>query len=189
MYMYQRKREMIKNVVYIFFILLIAVVSTNYIYYKFQGDRNIDFSSVALDVTYHESTGNKVFLDKVTPVTDSVGLSSKAYNMTLKNNLTENVNYKIKILDDTDSLSLYDSSMLISKEDIRVSIKSDNKPNKIYSLNELEDDILLNDVIDALDTKNLSIRLWISQDSKLPMSSNMYYFGIIKIIEDDNYDY
>ena len=84
MYSEIRKREIIKN--------------TIHIYYKFQGNRNIDFSSESLDVVYHETSGDKLTISKVTPVTDSVGLSSsKAYNISIKNNLTERVNYKIRI--------------------------------------------------------------------------------------------
>ena len=51
MYQINRRREIIKNTIYIFFILLLAVVSTYYIYNKFQGARNIDFNSESLDVT------------------------------------------------------------------------------------------------------------------------------------------
>ena len=36
MYTYDRKKEIIKNTVYITFILLLAVISTHVIYYKFQ---------------------------------------------------------------------------------------------------------------------------------------------------------
>ena len=52
MYTYNRRKEIIKNGVYIIFILLIAIISTYYIYNKFQVDNNIDFNSDSLDVTY-----------------------------------------------------------------------------------------------------------------------------------------
>ena len=67
MYAYNRKKEMIKNTVYITFILLLAVVSTYIIYNKFQKTRSVDFNSDSLDVTYHESTGDKITISKVTP--------------------------------------------------------------------------------------------------------------------------
>ena len=89
LYRYNRRKEIVKNTVYIFFILLLAVVSTYYIYQKFQGNHDIDFSSESLDVTYHENSGDKISLTKVIPVTDSVGLSSTAYLISIKNNLTE----------------------------------------------------------------------------------------------------
>ena len=185
MYQIQRRREIIKNTVYIFFILLLAVVSTYYIYNKFQGDRNIDFNSESLDVVYHEKTGDKLTINKVVPVTDSVGLSSKAYLISIKNNLTEKVGYKLQILDDLETQKedlCGDNS--IPKEDIRVSVKVNKNSNKIYSLSELEDGILLDEVMDALDTDNIAIRLWIMKDSQLPYGSKMHYHGLMKIIED-----
>ena len=78
LYRYNRRKEIVKNSIYIFFILLLAVVSTYYIYHKFQGGRNIDFSSESLVVTYHESSGDKVSLTKVIPVTTAEYGQSKA---------------------------------------------------------------------------------------------------------------
>ncbi len=186
MYQINRRREIIKNTIYIFFILLLAVVSTYYIYNKFQGARNIDFNSESLDVTYHEKTGDKLTLNKVIPVTDSVGLSSKAYLISIKNNLTEKVNYKLKIVDDLEQIKEDQcEGNLITKDNIRISIKENRKNNKIYTLSELEDGLLLDDEIGALEKKNLAIRIWINQDSALPMNAKMHYHGIMQIVEDD----
>ena len=115
MFTKSQKKEWIKNGIYIFFILLLAVISTHYIYYHFQDDRNIDFNSESLDVTYRESTGNKIALTKITPVTDSVGLSSKAYVITIKNNLTEKVNYKIILEDDPEYIELEETAFLFNE--------------------------------------------------------------------------
>jgi len=186
MYQINRRREMIKNIVYVTFILLIAVVSTYYIYNKFQGDRNIDFNSESLDVTYHEKSGDKLTLTKVTPVTDSVGLSSKAYSVTIKNNLTKDVNYKVKIVDDVEKYIEDEcEDNVIPKDNIRISVKVNKKSNKIYYLHELEDNLLLDDTIKALETKNISIRMWIRQDSILPTNTRLHYHGIMQVLEDD----
>lgn len=184
MYKYDRKKELIKSAVYITFILLLAIVSTYYIYYKFQDSRNIDFNSESLDVTYHESTGDKITISKITPVTDSVGLSSKAYNISVTNNLTERINYIVKIVNDKNSINIDNcQDRLITKENIRISIKVNKNKNEIYNLNELEKGILLVREIKALDEDNLSIRIWIDQDSILPVGSDMHYHGKIRIIE------
>lgn len=186
MYQINRRREIIKNVIYIFFILLLAVFSTYYIYDKFQDSRNIDFNSESLDVTYHEKTGDKLTLNKVIPVTDSVGLSSKSYTITVKNNLTKKVNYKLKVVDDTKLIEEEQcQDSLIPKDDIRISVKLNNKNNKIYTLSEIEDGLLLDETVDALEKENISIRLWIKQDSTLPMNARLHYHGIMQLIEDD----
>ena len=186
MYRRKSKKDIIRTLIYVFFILGLAVFSTYYIYNKFQGDRNIDFNSESLDVTYHEATGDKLTLTKVTPVTDSVGLSSKAYLITIKNNLTEKVDYKLKVLDDLETIE-NDNCMenKIPKEDIRISIKVNNN-TKIYSLNEIEENTLLVDTMNALEAKNIAIRIWVKQDSILPRGSNMHYHGIMQIVEENN---
>ena len=186
MYAYNRKKEIIKNTVYITFILLLAIISTYFIYNKFQSNRNIDFNSESLDVTYHESSGDKLTIKRITPVTDSVGLSSKAYTITVKNNLTERVQYKIKVLDDEELNAEYDADSLIPKDNIRISVKVNKEENEIYSLDELEDEVLLDNEIEALGTNNISIRIWIKQDTKLPAGSDMYYNGLIQLIEENS---
>lgn len=181
---YNRKREIIKNVVYISFILLLAVVSTYIIYNKFQETRNTDVSSGSLDIVYHEESGDKLTIKKVTPVTDSVGLSSKSYSISITNNLTEDVNYVIKVSDDLEIIEEDEcQEFLIPKDDIRISVKANRNDNEIYNLNELEDGVLFNGQINALDTDNISIRVWVRQDSTLQRGAHMHYHGKIKIIE------
>ncbi len=181
MYTYNRKKQLIKSFTYIFFILLLAVVSTYLIYNKFQDNRSIDFNSESLDVTYHELSGDKLTLKKVTPVTDSVGLSSKAYLISIKNNLTEEVDYKIKILDDLETIAEdFCEDKQIPKEDIRISVKRNRGNNKICYLSEVENGVLL-----ALETDDIAIRLWIKQDSTLPMGSSLHYHGLMQIVEED----
>lgn len=187
MYQVSKKSSFKKDIIYVFFILLLAVGSTYYIYDKFQDDRNIDFNSESLDVTYHEKTGNKITLNKVTPVTDSVGLSSKAYLISVKNNLTEKVDYKIKIVDDDESIEKDKcEDILIPKENLRVSIKVNKKANKIYNLTDLEEGIILEDTIKALEEKDISIRMWVNSDTKIPLNSKLHYHGLIQVIEENN---
>ncbi len=179
------KRERIKNILIIGIILLIAIISTHYIYFKFKNQSNVDYNSESLDIVFHEKTGANISINKVTPVTNSVGLSSKAYTFTVKNNLIEPVKYQIKLVDDkafieNDGCSEY----LIGKQYLRVSIKEDNKDNKIYNLNELEDGLLLNIEADALEEKNYSIRVWVSRDIDIPTGSNLHYHGNIKVVEE-----
>ena len=135
MYKSIRRKETIKNVVYIGLILLVAVVSTYLIYDKFVEERKIDSSSEMLEVTYRDNSGNKIAITKVTPLTDSVGLSTTNYGVTLSNNLTEKVNYIIRVKDDIET-TLEDEceEYQISKDDIRISVKAGKEENKIYRL-------------------------------------------------------
>ena len=125
------KKEIIKNTFIVGIILLFASISTYFIYNKFQTTRNVDYNSKSLDIVYHDN-GNKITIDKVTPMTDSVGLSSKSYNLSIKNNLTVPVDYKVRVLDDSE-LDIEDEDNLIPKEDIRISIK-EGKNQLVISL-------------------------------------------------------
>lgn len=184
MYQYNRKKEIIKNTIYIIFILLLAIIPTYYIYNKFQDVRDISVNSTLLDVTYHEKTGDKITLDKVTPVTDSVGLSSKAYNITVKNNLTEPVNYKVNLFDDLEEIEEEGcKDYLIPEDVIKVSIKTSKSSITIYNLNELEENVLLVDSLDALEKKDITIRVWVRQDSGIPSGTKLHYHGKIKVEE------
>ena len=178
------KKELIKNAFYIGLILLFAAFCTNYIYYKFQNTRNVDYNSKSLDVVYHDN-GDKITIDKVTPMTDSVGLSTKGYNLSIKNNLTVPVEYKIRVVDDKE-LNEKDKDILIPKEDIRISIKDGKSSNKIYNLNELENGILVESEINALGEKDIVIRVWVNKDSVLSVGNEMKYHGIIQVIENDS---
>ena len=184
MYKNIRRRETIKNIVYISVILLIAVVSTYLIYYKFVDERKLDSSSEILDVTYKDNSGNKIAITKVTPLTDSVGLSTNNYGLTLTNNLTEKVNYKIIVKDDIETI-LEDEceEYQISKDDIRISVKVGKKDNKIFTLSELVDGVLLEDSLKALENEEVSIRIWVSQNSTLPLGSNIHYHGILDVVD------
>lgn len=184
MYKSIRRRETIKNVVYISLILLVAVVSTYLIYNKFVDERKLDSSSEILDVTYKDNSGNKIAITKVTPLTDSVGLSTNNYGLTLTNNLTEKVNYKIIVKDDIETI-LEDEceEYQISKDDIRISVKAGKKDNKIFTLSELVDGVLLEDSLKALENEEVSIRIWVSQNSTLPLGSNIHYHGILDVVD------
>lgn len=186
MYNYNPRKEVMKNVLYIGIILLIAIISTYKIYYKFQDDRNVNFNSDSFVVTFHEKTGDKVNITKVTPVTDSVGLSSNSYSFSIKNNLTEKAHFEVRLVDDLESVTDDNCiDKLISKENIKVSIKNGKKDNKIYNLNELEDGVLLSDKISALEEREISVRIWVDKNSSLPIGSDMHYHGTIKVLEDN----
>lgn len=186
MYSYNPKKEVMKNVIYIGIILLIAIISTYKIYYKFQDDRNVNFNSDSFVITFHEKTGDKVNITKVTPVTDSVGLSSNSYSFSIKNNLTEKAHFEVRLVDDLESVTDDNCiDKLISKENIKVSIKNGKKDNKIYNLNELEDGVLLSDKISALEEREILVRVWVDKNSSLPIGSDMHYHGTIKVLEDN----
>ena len=184
MYNNYYKKQIIKNILIIVLILLFAIFATHSIYYKFQKERNVDYTSASLDIIFHEKTGDKITLNKITPVTDSVGLSSKSYTFTVKNNLTIPVSYKIKLVDDLKKIEEDNCiSNQISKDIIKVSIK-DTDDNNIYKLNELEDSTLKKEKLKPLEEKNYTIRVWTVSEAQA--NDYMHYHGSIQILEDNN---
>lgn len=179
------KKYIIKNVIIISLILAFAMVVTYKIYYKFKNERNTDYSSFSLDITYHEKSGNKISLTKSVPVLDSIGLSSTAYTLTVKNNLTVPVNYKLKLTRDesaieTDGCEDYQ----IPKEVIKIAVKEDKKPVEFYTLDNLDDDILSTKTIKALGSTDYTIRIWVSSSHNLTMNNDLHYHGIIEVEEE-----
>ena len=187
MYNFNPKKYIAKNIIYTVIIILIAVISTYKIYYKFQDDRDINYSSESFVVTFHEKSGDKMSITNVTPVTDSVGLSSTAYNLNIKNNQIVAVPFRIKIIDDFEKIADDNcQDNLISKNYIRISVKNGKKENQIYNLNELNDGILLDDEIKALENREITVRIWVNKDSNIPMNTHLHYHGIIQVLENND---
>ena len=181
------KKELIKNGIIVSIILLIAIVCTYHIYYKFQNDRDVDYNSDSLSVVFHDTGGSKIKITKVTPVTDSVGLSSNTYSLDIHNNLTVGVPYQIKIIPDLDMIEKDGcEEYLIPEEDIRISVKVNRGDNEIYNLDELKNGILLTNTVEALENDTISVRVWINKDSSLVAGSKMHYHGIIQVIENED---
>ena len=183
---YNRKKYILKNVIIITFILLVAIIATHAFYDKFTKERETDYSSESLDIVFHDVAGANIDITKPTLVNDAIGLSSKAYTLTIKNNLTEPVKYQLKLVDNAEKIILDDCAELqIPKELIRVSVKEDSSKNNIYTLSELIDNNLDLGEIDALAEKNYSIRIWVTNTSEANISKNLHYHGIIQVVENE----
>ena len=183
---YNRKKEIIKNTIIIGFILFIAVFSTYHIYYKFTDNTKIDYSSESLDITFHEPDGEELDIVKVIPLNDSVGLSSNTHTISIKNNLTEPVNYKIKLVDNTEKMLEQNcEGITIPRDEIRVSIKKAGSQTAIYTLSELENDVLLSVTSEALEEAKYTVRIWVKNESSLPSGSTNHYHGLIQVVEND----
>lgn len=183
---YNYKKERIKNVIIIGVILFIAVFSTYHIYYNFNNTTEIDYSSESLDISFHEEKGEELNITKVTPLTDSVGLSSKGHTLTITNNLTEPVNYKIKVVNNTDKMNEHVcEDILISQEEVRISIKKSGESTEVYTLAELEDGVLISTTSQALEETKFTIRVWVDSETSLPSGSSHHYHGIIQVVEND----
>jgi hypothetical protein len=177
------KKMLIKNVFKITIIILFACLSTYFIYNKFHNDRRVDYSSESLDITFREESGDKITLDKVTPLNDSVGLASKSYEFTIKNNLTEKIDVTIKLVKDEEVIEEDEClERLIPEKFIKVAIKENSRLNDIHTINELVDETLLTTTLEPLENRNYNVRVWTSSEMN-ETNEDLHYHGKIVILE------
>ena len=176
----------LKRGIIIALILLFAVIATRFIYDKFSKENDQVTPVENLEVTFHEKEKDKVSITKVNPLTDALGLSSKAYTISVKNNSDLNLKYVIKILDDKEEYDLDGcSSTKLPIESIKLGYHKNNEHNNIVLLNELENGILATDIIEPGKKDDYTIRLWIDKDTNLNLDKDGHYHGLIKVEESE----
>lgn len=178
-----RNKFLIKSMIFIILILGLAVFCTYKIYNKFESTRDKIKSSPTLTTTYHGTLGENVNIKKITPVTDSVGLSSNAYKFTIKNNAGTKVKYRVVLKENSDLYKEHGCGDTKIPEDIiRVGIHTKGENSQIFSLDDLEDNVLDTGVIAPQSEINYTVRFWTSKNT-LVQEGNMHYHGIIVVEE------
>ena len=179
------KKTIFKNLFYVLLIIFVAFFATYQIYNKFHNERSINYTttSKALNIEFQKENGNNIVLEDITPLADNIGLSTNPYIFTIENNLTEEANVIIKIEDNIKKMNKVNDK-LIPKEYIKISIKTKGHDTDIYSLNELEDGIILHSKIAALSKEKYTIRVWVSSEIDTT-NTELYYYGKITILENN----
>ncbi len=174
-----------KEILVLILILLFAVLATRFIYYRYKDTVNVDYNSEDLDITFHEESGAEVNLLKATPVTDSVGLSSKAYKFTIKNTTNSSIRYSIKLGENKEKQKNDEcSSYQIPRNMIKFSIHKKDEKNKIYTISDLIDGEILSRIIKANQQEEYTMRFWIDNDSNISTSAKLHYHGIIEVLNE-----
>ena len=174
----------IKNGIYIFLILLFAVVSTMWIYNKFSKENSSITPTEHLEVTFHDKEKNKISITKVNPVSDAIGLSFNANTISIKNNTDKKLKFVVKILDDIDEYNYHGCiNNKLPHGSIKIAYHKNKDRNSIVLLNTLVDDVLVSDEIDAGDETNYTVRLWIDNNTNLNLDKNSHYHGLIIVEE------
>ena len=172
-----------KEILIITLILLFALISTNRIYYKFKNSMDVDYNTATIDTTFHEKTGAEINITKLTPVTDAIGLSSRAYTFTIKNDTNSSLKYSISIEDNDLKLAEDDCGQYqIPHNLIKFSIHKKGEKNNIYTLNNLVNGEVLTRIIKANQEEEYTMRFWISNDS-LQTGTELHYHGLIKVTD------
>lgn len=180
-----RRKELIKNIIFITFILLLAVVSTFCIYHKFVDTRDEILKSNSIEVDFHSQGSNKFSITKYEPVSDNVGLSSKAHRFTIKNNTNKKVRYIIRLNKDQNTISVDKcSAYQIPSNLIKVAIHKQNEVSDVYNLDDFENQNLIESELEALEEVTYTVRFWISKSSLIFNEYNNYhYHGLFQVEE------
>ena len=178
------RRHNLKSIIIIIFLLTFAIVSTYLIYNKFIRLREQDYDTGKMEIVFHDKEGNYINMERFTPVTDAVGLSSQDYNFTVKNGTSEAVNYKI-VLEDNNEKILEDGCMAeqIPKELLKVSFRKDHQAPEAYILSECPDTVLFEDTLEPYSEEEYAIRVW-AVNTDFIVDRNSHFHGIIKVIEE-----
>ena len=172
-----------KEIVVIGLILAFALIATYRIYYKFKDSNNVDYNTTTIDTTFHEKTGAEVNITKVTPMTDSLGLSTHAYTFTIKNNTNASLKYSISIEDNELKIDEDDcSEVLIPHNLIKFAIHKKGEKNNIYTLSNLVNGEVLTRIIKANQEEEYTMRFWVTKDSLLT-GTKLHYHGLIKVTD------
>lgn len=178
------KKHYIKQAIKMTAILLFAVIPTYYIYNTFKDQRNQFMTSDSLSITFHESSGDKITLKDIVGVTDSVGLSSRAYTFTVKNNLDVPVRYSVKLLEDNDAI-IADGCQTarIPMQILKLGYHKNKESNNILNFSDFSDNTIVTDTIKGKQTEEYTVRLWVQKGS-LTADNDLHFHGLLQVTED-----
>lgn len=184
--MYQKyyRKYIIKSIIIIVFLITISTISTYLIYNKFKDAREHDVDTGKMEAIFHGKEGNKINITKFNPVSDAVGLSTSAYEFTIKNGTDADVKYKIILEQNTKEEDGEDCiSSIIPNELLKLSFRIDHQTPVAKILSEYQNNILYEDIIPANSEEDYSIRLW-TTNSNFIIDKNSHYHATIKVIEE-----
>ena len=184
MYKEYYRRQRIKSITIISFLIAFAMISTYFIYDKFSNQRNQDVDTGKMEVVYHSKNGNNIDILKFNPVTDSVGLSSPSYDFTVKNDSEMTVRYKIILETNNDKINTDNcASRQIPKELMKLSFRKDSLAPRALLLSEYQDNVLYEDSLSPHTSLNYSIRIW-EVNSDFIIDKNSHFHAVIKVVEE-----
>ena len=137
-----------------------------------------------MEVVFHEKNGNEISLDKFTPVTDAIGLSSPSYTFTVINNTDKKVKYSIKLVATKKKIQQDNcDNKQIPKELLKLSFRIDHQTPVAYVLSEFPNDVIYEDSLKPNSSEDYSIRLW-AMNSNFTLDKTSHYHALIEVVEE-----
>lgn len=177
-------KHMLKSGIIIALLLLFAICSTYYIYQKFSDQREKNYDSGQLEVVFHEKNGNMIDMTQFVAVTDAVGLSNSAYTFTVKNHTASAVRYKVVLTKNKQEIANCGcGDRQIPDELLKLSLRKDHLAPNSYVLGEVIDGVLIEDVLEANNEEDYSIRLW-AMYSNFIVDKTSHFHAMIQVVEE-----
>lgn len=177
----QKKEHKLGLVVFIFS-MIICLVAVSYAVWTqiFEGQKENKLETATLILTLDESESNAISLIHAVPVSDSKGLTYEPYNFKVKNSGTIAANYRIMIVNDTDTYESDDcSDKMLDWSNIKYSFSKNSEAATTGILSDTSG-ILNIGTIDADETDEYSLKLWIKSSATNEIM-NQHFHGIIKV--------
>lgn len=150
---------------------VVTLMGSSYAWYSvsFKSNKEQTLTAGTLSLTLNEKT-ESITLTNAVPQSDEDGLENTPYNFSLTNNGTLSSSYSIYL----DDLSLTASSTRLSDSFIKYNIQEKQIDTGTKILAAQKDRKIIEGVIDAGETIDFSLRIWVSEEATASISGQEF---------------
>ncbi len=162
--------------------IIICVFAVSYAIWTkvYEGKKVNSIETATLILTLDESLDNAISLVNAVPVSDDKGLTFDAYTFKLKNSGTVGANYRLMIVNDTDT---YQKDGCINNKldwsNIRYSFQKNNEASIKGTLADTAGILDLGEIAKG-EVNSYSLKLWIKSSATNEIM-NQHFHGVIKV--------
>lgn len=177
-----QKKENKLGLVVLIFSIIICLIAVSYAVWSniFEGKTENQLETATLILTLDESESNAISLMNAIPVSDNKGLTSKPYTFKVTNSGTISANYRIMLVNDTETYKKDKcSDNMLDWSNIKYSFSKNDEAATRGVLSDTAGVLNLG-TIDANTTDSYSLKLWIKSEATKEIM-NQHFHGVIKV--------
>ena len=192
----KNKQIEIKNrVLYSILIIIVTlcvIVGVSYAAFKFQqtGTKDNQVTSGTLILELDDEEGTTVSLTGAMPTSDTKGKTLTPYTFTLRNTGTLNSRYRIKLEVDNAAITKDKcEANLLDAHNIRLVLTKNDSMQDVTNYDSLTDSVIDEDILNANDSNDYELRMWIDSSVTDPALVNGKHFHVKVVVDaiQDNY--
>ncbi len=180
--MEKKKKENKLGLIVLIFSIIICLLTVSYAIWTqmFPGTKENKLNTATLILTMNEANNTAISLTNAVPVSDQKGLTYKPYTFTVKNSGTASANYRIMLVNDTNSYETDGcEDMKLDWSNIKYSFAKNNEVTTTGVLSDTAG-VLNIGTISPKETDSYSLILWIRSEATSEIM-NHHFHGKIKI--------